>query len=64
MADSDFNLIKLVGSYGTVKTQFFYPTDICYKIECLNICETRNKRVQIYSKDLLFVKSIKLDYDT
>ena len=64
MTDFDFNLIKFVGSYGIEDNQFSCPTDICYKNESLYICDKWNGRVQIYSKDLKFVESIKLDYDS
>ena len=63
MIDFDFNFIKSVDWCGQENNQFnFFYRDICYKNECLYICDTDNKRVQIYSKDLVLVKSIELDY--
>ena len=55
MTDFHFNLIKSIGSQGALR-------DICYKKEDLLICDYGNIRIQIYSKDLEFIKSIKLDY--
>jgi hypothetical protein len=63
MTDSDFNLIKSVGSEGIKDNQFNEPTDIYYKNKNLYICDCANKRIQIYSSNLDFAKSVKLDYE-
>ena len=62
MTDLDFNLIKSIGSKGTEKNKFLGPYDICLISNNLYICDFNNNRIQIYSQNLEFVKSIKLDY--
>ena len=64
MVDFDFSFIKSAGSCASESYEFDnYPSDICYKNECLYICDASNERVKIFSKDLVFVKSIELGFE-
>ena len=63
MTDYEFNKIKAVGSIkGSDKDQFNSPSDLCFINNCLYVCDYNNKRIQIYSKDLEFIKSFKTSY--
>ena len=60
--DLEFNKINSVGHTGTGDNEFHYPCGICYKNKNLFICDNRNKRLKVYSKDLEFIKLLKVDY--
>jgi hypothetical protein len=62
MTDLDFNFIRSVGSKGTEYSKFHGPYDICLISNNLYICDFNNNRIQIYSKNLELIKSVKLDY--
>ena len=62
MTDFEFNKIKSVGSLGRGIDQFNGPTCICLKNEILCICDWSNKRIQVYNKDLEFMKSGSVHY--
>ena len=62
--DLEFNKLKSVGSSGSGDNQFNGPFDMCFQNHNLYICDYYNKRIQIYSKDLEFLKTLKVDYLT
>ena len=63
MTDFEFNEIKVIGTCGAGNQQFNNPCGIHFKTNHLYICDKGNKRLQIYSKDLDFVNSLKLDFE-
>ncbi|KAI6650589.1 PKD domain-containing protein [Oopsacas minuta] len=52
----DGKLIKSVGSYGKAEAQFICPYGVAesYKTKNVYVCDSENKRVQIFTKDLEF----------
>ena len=58
MTDFDFNLIKSIGSRGKENDQFNGLYDLCLINQSLVVCDYENQRLQVYSKDLEFEKSI------
>ena len=63
MTDFDFNKIESIGSRGNAYNQFNTIMGICYNNKHLYVCDNLNKRIQIYSKDLEFVKTLKVEYN-
>ena len=60
MTDLEFNLIKSVGSRGIENEHFRCPNDLCLINNNLYVCDTDNYRIQVFSKDLEFIKSEKV----
>jgi hypothetical protein len=60
LLDLDFNLLKSVGTRGNNNDEFCTPFSICYKYHYLYVCDTFNKRIQIYSDQLKYIESINL----
>lgn len=60
LLDLDFNLISSVGSRGNNTDEFCTPFSISYKYNYLYVCDTFNKRIQIYSESLKYIESINL----
>ena len=59
ITDFEFNKIKSVGS---ANNQFDIPSGICLNKEILYICDYLNRTIQVYNKDLEFMKSEKVYY--
>lgn len=62
MVDYLFNKIKIIGSKGNKFNQFSSPDGIYYKAENVFVCDKENKRIQKFSYDLQYIKSLSLDY--
>ena len=64
VTDSDFKFVKSFGSFGKSNNQFSHPYDLCFITNNdLCVCDYYNKRIQIYSKSLKFLKSLKIDFN-
>lgn len=61
MTNLEFHKIKALGSTGSADNQFNTPSDLCFQNNHLYVCDYHNKRIQIYSKKLELLKSLKLD---
>lgn len=62
MTDIEFNKIKSYGSFGEDDTQFNRPFGVFHARNNVFVCDTDNKRLQILTADLDFIKSIKVEY--
>ena len=61
--DFELNFIKYFGSFGLHGSyKFNKPLGTCFKNEYFYVCDSNNKRIQIFDKDLVFVNSIKTNY--
>jgi hypothetical protein len=63
MMDFELNEIKSFGSKGSSNSQFDVPCGIVYINDHLYVCDYNNKRIQVLSADLEFVRSIMLCYN-
>jgi hypothetical protein len=63
MTDLELNLIKTIGSRGNENYQFKYPRGMCIcRRGLLYITDYLNDRVQIFSKNLEYIKTLKVDF--
>ena len=62
MTDLEVNFIKSVGSEGAKINQFDGPYDLCLLNNNLYVCDYNNKRIQVYNTELIFSKSLRVDY--
>ena len=49
-------------SEGNGDNQFNYPSSICFKYQFLYVCDSYNKRIHKFNKNLEFIKLLKLEY--
>jgi len=63
ITDFEFNKLNAFGSRGSNNEQFSFPAGLCFlRNSDLYVCDDGNKRIQIFSKELEFMKTIPLDY--
>jgi hypothetical protein len=62
MTDFEFRKFNFVGKYGTKIAMFKGPSGICFKNDFLYVCDSFNRRIQIFKADLDFECSIDLGY--
>jgi hypothetical protein len=64
MTDIAFNRVKSVGSLGNTNNQFNDPCGLCFgnNNKYIYICDNKNQRIQTFTKELEFSKSLKVDY--
>lgn len=60
--DYDFNVLSSIGKCGTKSYQFQYPRGIEYSIHTIYICDWQNKRIEIYTDDLVYKRTFRLNY--
>ena len=63
ITDFEFNKLKTFGSRGSNNEQFSFPAGLCFlRNSDLFVCDDGNKRIQVFNKELEFIKTIPLDY--
>ena len=62
MTDLEINFLKSIGSSGTGINQFYLPHDLCLHNYNLYVCDYSNKRIQVYNTELIFSKSLIVNY--
>ena len=62
LMDNELNIIKTFGSEGDGMDQFFYPCSICCQNDYLFVSDNLNKRIQIFTLDLKYHDTIRLDF--
>lgn len=60
VTDYEFNLVNFVGSEDLNTTKFDGPYDLCLTRKNIYICDQYKKNIHIYTKDLVFVKSLEV----
>jgi hypothetical protein len=61
MMDFNLNLIKSFGTTGEENDQFRLPYGLCCKNDRLYVCDFHNTRIQIFSLDIEYIDTIKLN---
>ena len=63
ITDFEFNKLNTFGSRGSNNEQFSFPAGLCFlRNSDLFVCDDGNKRIQVFNKELEFIKTIPLDY--
>ena len=64
MTNIDFKRIKQFGTdqRGNEFNTLGHPEGICYDNDCLYICDFKNKRIQILTKDLDYIQTLSIDF--
>ena len=60
MMDNQLNMIKTFGKKGSSMNQLEYPTSICCQDDYVYVCDSCNKRIQIFTLDLKYHDTIQL----
>ena len=62
VTDFELNFIEYFGSKFRKDFNFKSPTGICFKNGVLYVCDTYNKRIQVFNQNFKFIQSLKLQY--
>jgi hypothetical protein len=62
MTDLDLNLLYELGSMGSLVDEFNYPCGIIYHDFCVYICDSHNKRIQVYDTSMVYKRSNVVDF--
>jgi hypothetical protein len=63
MFDLNFKKLKSVASRGNCAGQFSDLSSMFYKNLYLYVCDRGNNRIQVFEKELEYVKSVTFDYE-
>ena len=63
MTNLEFKKIKSIGSKGKENNQFDRSSDLCFRKDNLYVCDYLNKRVQVYTSELEYVKTLRVGYN-
>ena len=62
MTNFEFEKVKSIGKKGSGNEEFNTPWGLCFHDGLLYVSDMRNERVLVFTKDLLYLKSLKLDF--